>query len=310
MNVLVVGYGSIGRRHVEILSGMQQVSSIEIVSKQVISGFLTHKELTEVPDLVKFDYFLIASDTSKHFSQLEYLDNSVQNKIILVEKPLFERFHNITIHNNQVFVAYNLRFHPVLQQMRKLLTSEKILSVNVITGHYLPLWRPGRDYRQSYSADRKKGGGVTLDLSHEIDYIQWLFGQITELEAVAGKISDLEITSDDIMTMIGKTKTGCLVNLSLDYISKIPMRQILVQTKNFTIKADLAKNHLTKQGKTDQCECLSYKNLDRNKTYKALHQTVLSNETSTVCGFDDGLTTMKIIENIFQSSNKKKWYDF
>jgi predicted dehydrogenase len=310
IKVLVIGYGSIGRRHVEILSGMQQVRDVEIVSKQTISGFSTHKELTEVQDLAKFDYFLIASDTHKHFSQLEYLEKSITNKTILVEKPLFDCCHEVTIKNNLVFVAYNLRLHPILQQMRNWLTSEKILSVNIITGHYLPLWRPGRDYRESYSADRRKGGGVTLDLSHEIDYVQWLFGKITKLEAVVGKISGLEINSDDIMVLIGKTDNGCFVNLSLDYISKIPMRQILVQTENLTIKADLAKNHLIRQYSTGEDEKLCFKSLDRNTTYKALHQTILSNETSDVCGFQDGLITMRIIGDIFQSSSKKKWYEF
>jgi len=230
LRMLLIGYGSIGRRHDEVLSNFSEIESIDIVTKQDIYNRTIYKSLQEIKNISQYSYFIIASETTKHYEQLVYLDLHVKNKIIFCEKPLFASKKTLKIVHNEVYIGYVLRFHPLLQRLKALLQNEKVINVNVKCGQYLPTWRPDRDYRESYSAKKEKGGGVLLDLSHEIDYVQWLFGKIEDIKSYQLKISDLEINSDDLTLFLGKTKQDVIVNLSIDYISKITHRRVIVDT--------------------------------------------------------------------------------
>jgi CMP-N,N'-diacetyllegionaminic acid synthase len=119
--------------------------------------------------------------------------NFFSNKIILVEKPLFHKYKNISLKKNKIFVNYNLRFNPVISFLRKIKNKNSFYSANLSCSSYLPDWRKNRNYIQTYSAKKVMGGGVLLDLSHEIDYIQSIFGKINNIEyAKILKISDLK----------------------------------------------------------------------------------------------------------------------
>ena len=123
-----------------------------------------------------------------------------------MEKPLFDSMANFKVLKNEVYVGYNLRFHPLINKIRALCRGRKLWTIHVFCGSYLPDWRPGRDYRETSSAMRDSGGGVLLDLSHELDYIQWLAGRLEVDHAVSEKVSDLEIDSDDILLFSGKPR--------------------------------------------------------------------------------------------------------
>jgi predicted dehydrogenase len=306
-NVLVIGYGSIGRRHVEILNRMEGVQRIELVTKQDINEYKIYKTLEQVPNLQDFDYFVVASETHKHFDQLVQLDKALHQKTILVEKPLYHCFYPRKDISNKVFVAYNLRFHPVLQELKRKIVGTKVLSANIMVGQYLPDWRPDRDYRKSYSADVEKGGGVLLDLSHEIDYIQWLFGRLQKLAAISQKISNLEISSDDYMSLIGRTVNGTYVTLTMDYLSKIPLRQIVIQTQKRTYIADLVRNTLKQSSHTSELGEDILVDVCRNTTYLGMHRAILNGETKDISSYEDGIRTMKIIEDIRLSSKYLGW---
>ena len=122
---------------------------------------------------------------------------------------------------NRVFVAYNFRFHPVLNYLRKELKDQQVISTNIYCGQYLPGWRPNTDYRKCYSSSKKEGGGVLRDLSHEIDYAIWLFGEYEKLTAIGGKYSSLEIDSEDCISILLKMEKCNIVNITLNYLDKI-----------------------------------------------------------------------------------------
>jgi len=298
MKILLIGYGSIGQRHVEILKTFSTITSIDIVSKQNISHLLCYSKLENVVNLNQYDYFIIASETVKHFEQLKYICSNVENKKILVEKPLYNKVYEHIETTNKIFTAYNLRFHPVLTKLTELLKDEDIYYANIICGQYLPTWRPEQDYRDSYSADIKKGGGVLRDLSHELDYITWLFGDIKKLDAINTKISDLEINSDDIFTAIGVTNRNIIINVSMDYISKTPMRRLIIHTKTHTIEADMIKNSIVLGGKDTNSETIEGKSIDRNYTYTKMHEAILNGSDKNVCSFDEGAKIVEMIETI------------
>ena len=197
MNTLVIGYGSIGQRHTRLLEELGH--QVAVVSRRHVNHSPLYTNLEQ--GLVKWqpDYVIVANRTSEHHKTLEVLAQVKFGGLVLIEKPLFDKYTKIPQNNfSQIAVAYNLRFHPLLQELKQIVDSaSKILTVNVYVGSYLPDWRSQIDYRTSYSASKQSGGGVLRDLSHELDYTLWIFGDWQRLTAIGGKMSQLDIDSDD-----------------------------------------------------------------------------------------------------------------
>lgn len=298
MNVLIVGYGSIGKRHYTLLQHVDTITSIDIVTKQELPEKATYKDLQDVTDLSSYDYFVIATETSKHFEQLKFLCSKVVDKLILVEKPIFDKNRPQLICSNFVAVAYNLRFHPLLQKLKELLSHEDVYYANIVAGQYLPTWRPEQDYRDSYSAKLSLGGGVLRDLSHELDYINWLFGDFTIVESINTHISNLEIEADDIFTALAKTSKGTIINVTMDYISKMPMRRLTIHTKHKTIEASFITNTIDLYDLNGIKETIECDKIDRDYTYMAMHNSVLTQNRDFLCSYEDGLKVMEQIGSV------------
>jgi len=297
LKILIIGFGSIGKRHYDILSKFKN-SKIDVVSKQRIHNINIFTSLEDIDNLNIYDYFIIASETIKHFKQLKYIISKVDNNKILVEKPLFSNFETLDIKNNSVFVAYNLRFHPVLNKIYQLIKNETIYFANIICGQYLPTWRNNRDYRESYSSSLKKGGGVLRDLSHELDYTTWLFGNLSNFEYINAKVSDLEISSDDIFSMIGITENKIIVNLTVDYISKKAIRELIIHTKNKTLKVDIINNSIIEYNKKGNESHIKLQQKKSNYTYKQMHKNILFENGNRLASFQDGFNIVKMFEKI------------
>ncbi|WP_294890621.1 Gfo/Idh/MocA family oxidoreductase [Sulfurimonas sp. RIFCSPLOWO2_12_36_12] len=295
--MLLIGYGSIGKRHYEVLSKLFIVQSIDLVTKQNIENKTCYKDLKDVDNMSQYDYFVIASETNKHFEQLEFLEENIKDKLIFCEKPLFESKQTLEIKNNKIFIGYVLRFHPLLEKLKEFVENERIILVNAKCGQYLPFWRPNTDYKNCYSAKKEQGGGVLLDLSHEIDYVQWLCGRINDIKSCQVKISDLEINSDDLTMLIGKTNKNIVVNISLDYISKITHRKLLVETFEHTYELDFIANKLVKKNKIGLEEIYSFSNLERNLIFEKMHLDVFEKQ-KTICTYKEALEVMDTISTI------------
>jgi CMP-N,N'-diacetyllegionaminic acid synthase len=298
LKALIVGFGSIGKRHFEILSALDCIDSVHIVTKQSFDDIVSFREIVDIEDLECYDYFVIASETSKHYEQLKYICSCVNEKNILVEKPLYDKRYEDIKSDNKIFTAYNLRFHPVLQKLKILLRDKQVYYANIICGQYLPTWRPEQNYRESYSADISRGGGVLRDLSHELDYIGWIFGDFEKIDYINAKVSDLEINSDDIFTAIAVTKNKSIINVTMDYISKAPMRQMVVHTKEYTIIADMIKNTIIIVDKELKEETIEFQKLDRNYTYTKMHKSILNEDCEDVCDFSAGQKIVDLIDSI------------
>jgi len=303
IKILVIGYGSIGRRHYEILSHIDEVEIVDVVSKQSLDDIKTYTLLENV-DLDVYDYIVIASETHKHFEQLNYLEQNTKNKLILVEKPLFSTDEVLSIKKNKVFVAYNRRFYPIINKIKSLIRNDNCYYINIITGQYLPQWRPSRDYRETYSA-KKNGGGVLLDLSHEIDYINYLCGEMKVLSSINTKISDLEIESDDIAVVIAKTDNNVIVNFSIDYISKKFIQTIVVHLKESTLIANFMTMRLEQIFKDGRDNLFDLSEFNKNYSFEQMHKDILFNNQKVICSYDEGVNIMKTICNIKKLSNEK-----
>ena len=298
---LVIGGGSIGKRHIEILKGMDKCSDLVVLTKQMN---LPYKTISSIDHALEFnpDYIVVCSATNKHFSQLQYLETHFKEKKILIEKPLFDSQMELKINNNAVYVGYNLRFHPILQKIKEVISERSIWNIHIFCGSFLPEWRPSIDYRKSSSASKKTGGGVLLDLSHELDYTQWLFGSIELKYILNKKVSDLMIDSDDILLLSGYSGKGASLHLALNYFTRKPLRQIIIDGEGISIQGDLNSNilHVVKD---DKVYDYSYSELKHNDTYHAQHEAIINNDKSLVCTYDQGIQTMELIDKIRSFNN-------
>lgn len=274
--ILFVGMGSIGCRHLQNIKKI--LASVEIAAlrsnKNAISNeyddLIDHK-FYDIEDAKKFkpDIVFVTNPTSMHVeTALEFI-NQVTG--MFIEKPVSDSVEKvqklIDQHENTIIhVACPLRFHPALKYIKNYLENkDSIFNIKIVSGSYLPGWRPEQDYKKTYCAKKELGGGVSLDLIHEIDYMRWIFGNVNQGYFGSAKISDLEIDTEDISYGICKLKNDVLCEIHLDYFRKIPERYLEVVTKEAVITVDLINSVINiDDGKnTEEIEI----NFDRNDMY-------------------------------------------
>ena len=138
------------------------------------------------------------------------------------------------------YIAYCLRFHPVIEEIQKRIKNKKIYHVRVTCSSYLPAWREG-GVREIYSTSSERGGGVLLDLSHEFDYIQYLFGPAREIVGNFGRIGDVTIDAEDFADILIETHGSLHINLHLNFMSYLNERKIIIDFEDGCLIGDLIK---------------------------------------------------------------------
>lgn len=300
MKCLIIGYGSIGSRHARVLEEMG--CHVAVVSRHSSEYPIIYREIKQAVKEEGPDYIVIANTTSEHFRTLKCLLELGFKGRILVEKPLFEDYHELDVSSlERIHVGYNLRFHPIIVRLHGLLQKDSILSVQAYVGQYLPGWRPGRDYRQCYSSDKLTGGGVIRDLSHELDYLNWLLGGWKRLVAVGGRLSSLSINSDDFFSLMLEMNDCPVVNAQLNYMDRITQRQVILIGENKTYQADFIKGTLNIDGNEETLV------VDRDYTYRAMHQAVLNMDYEKLCSYEQGLEITKMIRAAESSNSDERW---
>ena len=295
-NALIVGYGSIGRRHAGILSRILSKKNISIISKQKKIGFKTYKSLNKIKQ--KPDYIVVANRTSDHFKTIKIIEKKFRNSKVLIEKPLFEEVRKVNIKNNKYYVGYNMRFNPIIKFIKKKIKNKKIWCVKASCNSFLPHWRKNIKYYNSSSAKKKYGGGVSLDLSHEMDYIQYLFGKIKLNKAQKGKFSNLKIDVDDFVNILGKTKKIPFLQINLDYFSRISQRSLKIDGKNFSLCADFIKKKIVFVDNNRE-KIIYFKKYNRNYEYEQQHKSIISSKNlNRICKYFEGIQILKLINGI------------
>ena len=230
MKFLIAGLGSIGRRH---LRNLRALGEDDIVLYRSGRSILLEDELADLPVETSLeaalahrpDAAIISNPTSLH---LQVAVPAAQAGChLLLEKPVSSSLVGVEAlcraverSGGQVLVGYQFRYHPGLQKIAALLESGAIgrsLSARAHWGEYLPGWHPWEDYRQGYSARAGLGGGVILTLSHPLDYLRWLLGEVNAVWALAGRLSDLEIDVEDTAEIGLRFQNGAIGSLHLDY---------------------------------------------------------------------------------------------
>lgn len=255
MNVLFVGLGSIGTRHLNNLHAVAKQKNIPVQawalrsSKRALpeeTRALLAGEWEALPEDAHFDAAFITNPTHLHFDTLKMLRGKAD--ALFTEKPIFEATDRVLSEclapGQKAYVAAPMRWCGTMLALKKLLPKLSVYSARVICSSYLPDWRPNVDYRTVYSAHKDMGGGVTIDLIHEWDYLMELFGKPEQVHNFKGTYSHLEIDSDDLSVYIAKyPKLLCEVHL--DYFGREYRRSIELFCKEGTVTADFGAGTLT-----------------------------------------------------------------
>lgn len=257
MKICFVGLGSIARRHIrnlnEISKGIDTDIAIDAVRRQKSIGEAAPKGVSRIfsdKDTLQDDYdvMFITNPTQFHVETLrKYHDNA---RHFFIEKPIASlqtvgELEELPYRNDSVYyVASPLRFTAVISYLKDNVDLKKVLSVRAISSSYLPEWRPGQDYRATYSAHKSMGGGVDIDLVHEWDYLTFLFGFPNDICHYSGHISPLEIDSNDYAVYIARYD-NMVIELHLDYFGRKSIRRIEIYTEEDTIEADMIKGEIT-----------------------------------------------------------------
>lgn len=295
MKSLVIGYGSIGARHAEILKAMGH--HVQVYSQRDITFPTVVQTLEE--GLSGTEYVVIATETHQHLDGLRTLQLTGYKGIVLVEKPLFSTLKDSDVKFDfKLYVGYNLRFHPGVMKLKSLIFNEQVLSVHCYVGQHLATWRKNRETNSVYSSWKSRGGGVLLDLSHEIDLLQYLFGKTISVKAIGGRVSDLTVDSADVFGVLLKSEKCPVTTLQLNYLDNLCQRQLIVNTKKNTYLLDLVKNSLTSSEAAEHFDTM------RNTTYLEQHRRILQESGEDVCTFREGIDVLRTVEEVEKSANE------
>lgn len=327
LRVLLVGLGSIGRRHLSNIKKSNPDAEITVWHLHSKKDELSEK-LNDVNTVVysfedavreKPDVAFITCPSSLHISiAIRLAQKGID---LFIEKPLSSNLADVQrflrVGKTQkivIMVGYNFRFHYPLQLIKQKISEGiigKPLGIRAEVGQYLPDWRPGTDYRHSVSAQKKLGGGVVLELSHELDYARWLIGEVKSVSAQVDKLSNLELDVEDSADIILKFSNNAVGNIHLDMFQRTPTRFCHVVGSEGTLHWDGMTDLVTQFSKKMNEWSVLYpaKKIDRNKMYlteiQHFFECVNTRQDPLVNGYE-GKRVLEIALAALESSKEQR----
>lgn len=305
MKVLIIGLGSIGKKHAMAIREIKPHAEIfalrhtkNVESYENVINLFDKKDI----NFEVFDFIIISNPTSEHKKTLEEL---LQFKVpLFIEKPIHssldieEVVNKIKTKNIINYVACNLRFLGCIEFVKENINMPhygQLNEVNIYCGSYLPSWRPESNYRNVYSSKPELGGGVHLDLIHEIDYAYWLFGKPLKTTRTFRNNSSLQIEACDYAVYLLEYDNFC-VNIVLNYYRRDPKRSLELVFENSTLKVDLLKNQVACNNEIIFQSGNSIK--DTYRTQIEYFINCLKNQTQTMNTVNDAFNVLEIcLEN-------------
>lgn len=258
LRALIIGGGSMGQKHLVglIKCDIKDVGVVDsdasklrdVGNKYNVVGFRNISDALEQ----SWDMALICTPPESHVRiALKLINKKIP---VFIEKPLSHNLRDVgalvrkvKINNIPLMIGFNGRFHPQAKKIKELLRKRilgKIWHIRIEYGQYLPDWHPGSDYRRSYSAQKKFGGGIVLDDIHDIDLLMWLFGRITKISGVTEKLSNLQIDVEDWASIIVWFKKGVIGEMQVDYLQRELTKVVKIIGENGTILWDVVRGEL------------------------------------------------------------------
>lgn len=264
LNVCFVGLGSIGTRHLNNLIKYTSYKKINVdihairnTGKSLNDNVKCHvsKEMKSVEDIDDhYDVIFVTNPTSMHYDSIRELLPFCSN--MFIEKPIFENSNydlgSIDFAPDKIYyVAAPIRYTDTFRHLKEYIKDKVIVSVRIICSSYMPDWQKGRDYTKSFRVEEKMGGGVDIDLVHEIDYMKDLFGMPRDVVRVAGHYSDLKMNACDLAVYIF-SYDDFVVEMHLDYFGRVDKREIELYLNDEVLVGDFLRKEVKylSEGKT------------------------------------------------------------
>jgi len=254
MKFLIAGLGSIGRRHFRNLIALGEKDIVLLRSHRAtlpddeLAGYLVETDIRVALQKHRPNAIIVANPTSLHLDIA--IPAAEAGCHILLEKPVSNSLEQLDIlqgaaqkSGSKILVGFQFRFHPTLNQARELIRANalgKVLIVHAHWGEYLPQWHPWEDYRQSYAARTDLGGGVIRTLTHPLDYLRYLIGEVDSLWSFNGHISPLELDVEDVAEIGLKFSNGAIGGVHLNYVQRPPVHRLEIVGTNGTLRWDNA----------------------------------------------------------------------
>ena len=324
MKILIAGLGSIGRRH---LRNLRLLGEQDLLLYRTRRSTLPDDELQGLPfetDLAaalahKPEAVIIANPTALHLQIA--IPAAEQGCHLLLEKPISHSMAGIDLlqqavqrGGGQVLVGFQFRFHPGLLRAQELLASGAIgtpLSARAHWGEYLPGWHPWEDYRQSYSARNDLGGGVVLTLSHPLDYLRWLLGEVQALSAFTGRSGSLDLNVEDLAEINLQFSSGVLGSLHLDYLQRPASHTLEIIGTRGTLRWDDADGAVRVWQSIEGADAqpgwqthAAPDNFERNDLFVAEMRHFLQvarRQVASRCTLEDGVQALRLALSVYQS---------
>ena len=280
MKILIVGCGSIGKKHIRNILSLKigEVTACDVdgrkradAEKEFAIG--VYRNLNDAMNCSRHDAAFICTPPSFHVDQALLLLNHGMH--CFIEKPLSNDLAKVDDlieladrKKKIVMVGYNLRFSASLKKIKNLINSGtigKILFLRASVGYYLPYWRPYEDYREGYGSKQELGGGIILDASHEIDYVRYLLGDASQVFAVCRKLSKLEIDTEDFAEITMHFESGAYAQIHLDYLQSNYRRSCEIVGENGMLLWDINERLIKHYSLIDK----EYHRGDKQNEYRA-----------------------------------------
>lgn len=306
MNILIIGLGSIAKKHINAIMQINPKAKIYAL-RSTNHSINEYKNVINVYSLfeikVELNFVLISNPTSLHENAIL---NCISLKIpIFIEKPVLSNLKNAQFIQNQInknniitYVACNMRFNPAIEFIKSSLLNQikKINEVNIYCGSYLPTWRPESNYRTSYSSDRNLGGGVDLDMIHEIDYAVWLFGYPEKIQSIKSSKSSLNINSNDY-AHFALEYNDFIANITLNYFRLDTKREVEILTNEDTYIVNLQNSTIFSKLKNTYIFNCQYNILDTYLKQMEYFFQHINSRKKTMNDFGDGVKILNIALN-------------
>ncbi|MBF0216014.1 MAG: Gfo/Idh/MocA family oxidoreductase [Candidatus Omnitrophica bacterium] len=253
MKIIFFGLGAIGARHAKLIADNygHQLFAFRSSSDREKND-LDIQEIFDWNSVEKIrpDIAFITNPTGMHMGTA--LECAKRGMHLFIEKPLSNSMEGVEELEKicdkkglTAYVAYCMRFHPVMDKLKGLLNGVKVLHVRSVSSSYLPEWRSMSDWRRSYSSNRNMGGGVILDLSHELDYLEYLFSPIKCLSGSCGRMADITVDTEDYADIVFSLENGVKGIMHLNYLSHFKERKLIVDHEDGYIIGDFFNNKVT-----------------------------------------------------------------
>jgi len=318
-HIAIVGLGSIGRRHLRLIRVLRPELEITLVRSGIGQFWpeerLAQRKVNTILEAIKagVQAAIISSPSPYHIEQsLEFVNAGVH---LLIEKPLSHNFQNVNElmsmakdKGNIVLVGYVFRYDPAALYFNDQLQSGvigKLLHASIECGSYLPDWRPEQDYRGSSSSLESLGGGVLLELSHEIDYANWFFGPLQEVQARLHQSTTLEAQVEDIAQLLLFSQNSVPIQMHLDFNRRHPKRCCVVQGTDGELLWDAIAGKVTTKKVAEKPVTKTF-SLKRDQIYRdqlCHFLECLEQGNTPAVSLENGFNVLKIVEAARSSHN-------